>query len=208
MNQTGDVTARGEPILVGDHPAIDLLNTLATPVDLPVDWLRNGDDLIDWLRKTGGVSPAEADLCRRKFSKAALDDAARQARAFREWLRQLVRKQAGKSSPTFSEPALEPLNALLSKGRSHGRVVAGRDSPPKLLNIRTWSDPGQLLQPLAESAADLICHADFSLLRQCEGTGCTLFFLDVTKGHQRRWCSMAVCGNRAKAAAHRQRLRA
>lgn len=52
---------------------------------------------------------------------------------------------------------------------------------------------------------DLVCHADFRLIRACEGTACTLMFLDRTKAHARRWCSMAVCGNRAKAAAHRAR---
>jgi predicted RNA-binding Zn ribbon-like protein len=40
----------------------------------------------------------------------------------------------------------------------------------------------------------------FTLVRKCEGTTCTLWFLDVSKAHARRWCSMAVCGNRAKAA--------
>ena len=48
---------------------------------------------------------------------------------------------------------------------------------------------------------------DFSLVRKCEGEGCTLWFLDLSKAHARRWCSMAVCGNRAKAAAHRARAR-
>jgi predicted RNA-binding Zn ribbon-like protein len=60
-----------------------------------------------------------------------------------------------------------------------------------------------LLHPIAEAAAALICNRDFRLIRSCEGAVCTLVFLDRTKAHARRWCSMAVCGNRAKAAAHR-----
>jgi predicted RNA-binding Zn ribbon-like protein len=36
----------------------------------------------------------------------------------------------------------------------------------------------------------------------------TLLFADHTRGHARRWCSMALCGNRAKQAAHRQRQKA
>jgi predicted RNA-binding Zn ribbon-like protein len=62
-----------------------------------------------------------------------------------------------------------------------------------------------LLQPLAEAIADLVSHADFRLIRACEGSACTLMFLDKTKAHARRWCSMALCGNRAKVAAHRAR---
>jgi predicted RNA-binding Zn ribbon-like protein len=74
-----------------------------------------------------------------------------------------------------------------------------------LRKVNRWESPGELLQPIAAAAADLICHQDFRLIRACAGSGCTLLFLDRTKAHARRWCSMAVCGNRAKAAAHRAR---
>jgi predicted RNA-binding Zn ribbon-like protein len=55
--------------------------------------------------------------------------------------------------------------------------------------------------------AELVCEADFAHIKTCEGAGCTLVFLDTTRDHRRRWCSMAVCGNRAKQAAHRRRSR-
>ncbi|MEL6323421.1 MAG: CGNR zinc finger domain-containing protein, partial [Pseudomonadota bacterium] len=41
-----------------------------------------------------------------------------------------------------------------------------------------------------------------------EGPTCTLYFHDVSKNHKRRWCSMDICGNRAKAAAHRKARKA
>jgi predicted RNA-binding Zn ribbon-like protein len=44
-------------------------------------------------------------------------------------------------------------------------------------------------------------------VKACEGPACTLLFADHTRGHARRWCSMALCGNRAKQAAHRHRLK-
>jgi predicted RNA-binding Zn ribbon-like protein len=44
-------------------------------------------------------------------------------------------------------------------------------------------------------------------VKGCEGPVCTLLFLDRTRARARRWCSMAVCGNRAKQAAHRTRTR-
>jgi len=72
---------------------------------------------------------------------------------------------------------------------------------------RGWHGPEVLLLPIAEAMGDLVCQKDFGLVRRCEGLGCTLWFLDVSKGHARRWCSMAVCGNRAKAATHRARAR-
>ena len=63
---------------------------------------------------------------------------------------------------------------------------------------------------LARWAAALARFPQAAMLHQrraCAGAACTLVFLDGTRSHARRWCSMAVCGNRAKAAAHRARAR-
>ncbi|WP_203142761.1 CGNR zinc finger domain-containing protein [Marinobacter mangrovi] len=62
-----------------------------------------------------------------------------------------------------------------------------------------------LLQPVAESLVDLLTEEDLALVKQCEASDCILLFHDQTKSHRRRWCSMASCGNRMKAAAHRAR---
>ncbi|HKB01523.1 MAG TPA: CGNR zinc finger domain-containing protein [Gemmataceae bacterium] len=99
-----------------------------------------------------------------------------------------------------------PLNALLARDDSRPEVVAdgGRLA---VRRARRWARPEELVQPLADAAADLVCRADFRLVRACEGAACTLVFLDRTRSHARRWCSMAACGNRAKAAAHRARAR-
>jgi predicted RNA-binding Zn ribbon-like protein len=77
-----------------------------------------------------------------------------------------------------------------------------------LRRVHRWESPGELLQSIAEAAADLICNQDFRLIRSCESSACRLVFLDRTKGHTRRWCSMADCGNREKVAAHRARTQA
>jgi predicted RNA-binding Zn ribbon-like protein len=64
-----------------------------------------------------------------------------------------------------------------------------------------------LLVPVAQAVAVLLTEGDFSLVRQCEGSECVLWFYDHTKAHRRRWCSMALCGNRMKVAAFRARQR-
>ena len=106
--------------------------------------------------------------------------------------------------------AVAPLNELLARDSSFQRVeAAGRDAEDGrhllLRRVHRWENLGELLHPIAGAAADLICDQDFRLIRSCEDSACTLVFLDRTKAHARRWCSMAVCGNRAKAAAHRAR---
>ena len=80
--------------------------------------------------------------------------------------------------------------------------------PLALQSMRRWRSPEALLLPIGEALARLVCTEDFSHVKACEGPACTLLFADHTRGHARRWCSMAICGNRAKQAAHRHRLKA
>ena len=63
------------------------------------------------------------------------------------------------------------------------------------------------MPPVAAVAA-LFADGDRGLVRKCEDPLCTLWFYDRTKAHRRRWCSMGVCGNRAKVRAHRERAAA
>ena len=74
--------------------------------------------------------------------------------------------------------------------------------------LHQWRTPDALLLPIGEALAQLVCTEDFSDVKACEGPACTLLFADHTRGRTRRWCSMAICGNRAKQSAHRHRLKA
>jgi predicted RNA-binding Zn ribbon-like protein len=53
---------------------------------------------------------------------------------------------------------------------------------------------------------DLLQRGDLDRLREC--SRCTHLFLDHGRGRGRRWCSMARCGNRAKAETFRERHKA
>jgi predicted RNA-binding Zn ribbon-like protein len=193
---------RPAPFFIGDHPALDFLNTTATPREARVEWLADGKDLLDWMEAAGMIEAGDAARFRGPKGRRALDEVARQAREFREWLRRFVTGHMDESLRATA--ALGPLNRLLAEDNSFQRVEAAGG---RLLSrrVRRWESTGELMLPLAEAAADLVCGEDFRLIRACEGAACTLLFLDRTKAHGRRWCSMAVCGNRAKAAAHRAR---
>ena len=199
---------RPPAFFVGEHLALDFLNTTATPWGTWIEWLGDGKDLVDWLEQAGSIEPAAAARTRESGSDA-LDEVARQAKEFRQWLRGFVTARIGKPLRATAA-AVAPLNELLARNSSFQRVqAAGRDAEDRrrlvLRRVQRWESPGELLQPIAEAAADLICNQDFRLIRSCGGSACALVFLDQTKAHTRRWCSMAVCGNRAKAAAHRAR---
>ena len=60
----------------------------------------------------------------------------------------------------------------------------------------------ELLAPVLWSTADLLVGPRRARLRHCANPLCLWLFVDESKGGKRRWCSMAACGNRAKARRH------
>jgi predicted RNA-binding Zn ribbon-like protein len=210
-SETADT--RPPPMFIAGVPALDFLNSVGTPVDTVVEWLANGEDLIAWLEQAELIDPADATAIRAKSFPGELDEVATQARALREWFRHFVLTHMGRPLTAKTLDFLEPLNRLLERDEGYGAITAkpsrSKDrqtsSGLQWRALRRWSSPNTLLLPIAKAMADLVCLEDFSLVKGCEGKVCTLLFLDRTHGHARRWCSMSVCGNRAKQAAHRKR---
>lgn len=203
-------TPRPAPFFISGHLALDFLNSTATPTTERIEWLEHGADLLDWLERAGAVEHAVATRFRSEAdARAKLDAMAEQARLLREWLRAFVQRHAGNPLGPEALAELAPLNELLAQADTHAQVEAARTEAGQhalqMRRVRRWTAPEQLLHPIAEAIGDLVCQADFRLIRACEAQTCTLVFLDTTKSHARRWCSMAICGNRAKAAAHRAR---
>lgn len=197
-------------LFLADSTGLDFLNSLATPVDTPVDWLDDGEGLLDWLGQAGLVPPEVLGAAREQAIPGELDRLAGQARALREWFRAFVRSHKGRPLSAGDLAELEPLNALLKRDERYEEIVANATDEDRAFTLaaqRRWTAPDALLLPIAEAMARLVCGEDFSYVKACEGPSCTLMFADHTRGHARRWCSMALCGNRAKQAAHRRRQR-
>jgi len=193
-------------MFVADAPGLDFLNSIATPVDEPVDAIHDGEGLLDWLAQSGMV-PADVLVAMRDAAMPGeLDRLAAQARSLREWFAGFVREHMGESLPAAALDHLETLNRLLARDEAFERIVADGDAL-RVERTRRWGSPESLLMPIAEAMAALVTTEDFSHVKACEGPTCTLLFADHTRGHARRWCSMASCGNRAKQAAHRERLK-
>jgi predicted RNA-binding Zn ribbon-like protein len=180
---------RPPPFFIGDHLALDFLNTIATPRDVPVEWLRNGRDLVDWLEQARAIAADVAARFRPSQEQRELDAVARRAREFRDWLRGFVTRHKGKPLTTAAVKALGPLNEMLAGDTNYPIVEAvGGAQALRLRRVRRWDSSDELLHPVAWAAADLICSVDFRLIRACEGSVCSLLFLDRTKSHGRRWC--------------------
>ena len=201
------VSQRPPANFIADSLGLDFLNSIATPVDTPVDWLESGEGLVAWLAQAGLVPADALDALRGQAAAGELDKVAEEARILREWFRAFVRKHMGRPLTPKAMRELGPLNALLERDKVFSRIAVGPDGGPELRTMRLWSSPESLLLPIGEALARCVCDEDFAKIKACEGHVCTLICADRTRRHGRRWCSMAVCGNRAKQAAHRDRLR-
>jgi predicted RNA-binding Zn ribbon-like protein len=204
------IAKRPPAIFVADALGLDFLNSVATPLDTPMDWIGDGDGLLAWLEQAQ-LAPAETLVTlRAQAMPNEFDNVAAQARSLREWFRGFVGQRKGRSLASEDLSELDPLNRLLERDEGFGQVVArvhDRASGLAFQAMRRWRSPEALLLPIGEALAKFVCEEDFSNVKACEGPACTLLFADHTRGHARRWCSMAICGNRAKQAAHRHRLK-
>ncbi len=106
---------------------------------------------------------------------------------------------------TPADADLLPLNTELACTLGHARVLADGVGyrwgwAATALDAPLWS--------VTRSAADLLTSEhDRPRVRECGGSDCRWLFLDTSKNRSRQWCSMASCGNRAKARRHYQRRR-
>jgi predicted RNA-binding Zn ribbon-like protein len=201
---------RPEPFFVAGSVGLDFLNSIASPAGTPVEWLASGDDLLAWLRSAQLLSDEAARALQKRALPGEIDAVAAQARALREWFRTFVHAHRGKPLRPKALDELAPLNQLLARAREFQQIVAhagesGAHSSLRLARLRRWPSPDALLLPIAEALAGVACNEDFANIKACEGPTCSLVYVDRTPTLSRRWCSMAVCGNRSKQAAHRAR---
>lgn len=191
-------------IFIAENLALDLINTQLMRDGEAVDVLGDYAALVDWLAQTGVLDAAQAKVALKKWgNNAEGKHVYGQARDLRAALRTMVEHLvAGKAVPQSS---LNEINEVLSHGAAYAQVTRKRGTFEKRLYV-DFTEAAQLIVPIAEAAMDLLCHGDLSLVKKCGNPRCILYFYDTTKNHARRWCSMAVCGNRMKAQAHYRRL--
>ncbi|MDH6113853.1 putative RNA-binding Zn ribbon-like protein [Kitasatospora sp. MAP12-15] len=165
--------------LPGEPLSLDLLNTRWNGGGTPQDLLDSVAGLARWLAWNGLADRAVAD-------RATLDAllAAREAIA--------------RLADVPGEPqAVLALNEVLA----HGWIsrTLGPDGPQHRAEadaadwLPAWIAADDYLRLLAESP---------DRIRSCAHPDCVLHFYDTSKNGTRRWCSMASCGNRAKASRH------
>lgn len=200
------MTSITEPIEVivglGDDLALEFLNTQAVPTPgVQVELIGDGQGYLAWLIRAGLIEQRDRAAIQERFSSAELDDIAAAARELREQLRLAVVAWIKDPSAPIPPEVIGPLNTVLAVGHRFTQLHTDDTGGLQVHDHRRWNHLEQLLVPVAEAWARLLADGEPTLVRQCEG--CTIIFYDRTKAHRRRWCSMALCGNRAKVRRHR-----
>jgi len=104
-----------------------------------------------------------------------------------------------------SEKDLTDLNALIGEAAAHRQLVPSNHHYQWQLKP-DGLDSNLILWSVAIAAAELLTSEKVVWVRECEDDrGCGYLFIDLSKNHSRRWCSMESCGNRAKARRHYSR---
>ena len=128
------------------------------------------------------------------------------ARRVRAVLRTLAER--GSSAVEVRLDALGEINRVLGRSAGTRRVELRDDGTFARAFVAVGDAFAGLLIPIVESAADALILAELERVRRCADPRCGRVFQDETKNGRRRWCDMATCGNRAKAARHRMKLHA
>jgi predicted RNA-binding Zn ribbon-like protein len=183
-----------EAPMLGDHLALDLLNTEARSDGVVLEYWHSGEDVLRWLARQGIVPASSSEQPEHGKLLA-------QAIALRKLARRLIDQR--KEGTALGD--IDGLNVFLNAHLSAPQLAHDGAGKLVLHRIARGDAIGALLGPVAEAVAALLVDGDFALVRQCEHPECILWFYDRTKAHKRRWCSMAVCGNRYKAAQFRMK---
>ncbi|MFY2641258.1 CGNR zinc finger domain-containing protein [Achromobacter insuavis] len=179
-------------MFVGDDLALDFINSEFGVGTAHHDCFADDEAVLAWL-KLAGVLPEDVGAAPKGLRALAL--------RLRDNARSLVHaaKHEGASDASV-------VNQVLQAGRASKELRWDDASASfKVVRQRRHDDAASFLEPIAQAVVHLLTDTQLELVRQCEAHDCTLMFHDKTKSHRRRWCSMAVCGNRMKVAAFRSR---
>ncbi len=189
---------------IGSHVVPDFVNTIFSPEN-PDGTLRDARDVVAFLLETELVSAVDAAILRRELSQIHPAETFF-ATALR--LREVAREALVtiETRRPLDEASLAFLNAVLRSDAGNDRLEHKRGAAYDLTYEYVTSDPSHALAPLARETAKLLA-APNPPVRQCSGEDCVRHFYDDSRTKRRRWCEMAICGNRAKAAAFAERRR-
>jgi predicted RNA-binding Zn ribbon-like protein len=189
---------------VAERLWLDFVNTDASARG--PDALYDFERFVGWLEAAHLLDAERAATMRRRAQQqpagalAVLGD----ARRVRTVLRALAER--GVTSHGIRHDALSEINRVMGRSAGTRRVEVQPDGSFARTFVPVGDAFAGLLISVVESAADALILGELMRVRRCADPRCGRVFQDETKNGRRRWCDMATCGNRAKAARHRMKL--
>ena len=178
-----------EFVFVSGRRCLDFVGTLLWRRTLRTELLATPDDLQAWAQQ-GHLVDHMVSPSRRDFDEAL---------TLREAVYRLVQAATAagaEAGPTDHE--IDLLNSLASGPLPTVSLVG-----PSV--TRSQGSFANVASLLARDVIELVGSEDLAKVKECANTDCTRLFVDHSRGMSRRWCGMAECGNKAKAAMYRQR---
>ncbi len=185
---------------------LDFVNTDESPRHGHADTLLSFDAFLAWLESASLIDAGRrAALERRAREQPASASAAlHEARRIRGALRPLA-ERGRQASERVTLAAITEINRVLGRSTVVRRVeLDARDGSFSRAFVPSGDAFAALVIPVVESVADALVLGELTRVRRCAAEpACPRVFLDTSRNGRRRWCDMASCGNRAKAARHR-----
>lgn len=175
----------------GDVALVEaFVNTITYNWDDPADErLTDPQALARWL-DAHGLVPAGEHLTEEDLGRA---------RAVREALRELLH-----ANHDDADPAADALDLLEAESRAAPLAIGfGEDGHATLSPVGRGID--RALAILLAIVFHSMHDGTWRRLKACRNDGCRWAFYDSSRNRSGRWCDMAVCGNRAKVRAYRER---
>ncbi len=181
---------------LGGRPAIDLVNTLRERWRRRVETLVTPDDLGLWIARAQ-LAPAPPHAGRAHL---------RAARELREAIDACM--QTTLAHEPAPAAAVDTIDGWLAHAGGRAELSVAGDGAP-VLGERQPADPvDRALAAVALDAARMLgTPGEAARIRVCASPTCSARFYDRSPAGRRRWCSMSLCGNEAKARRYRERSR-
>ncbi len=159
------------------------------------DFLSDRETLLKWGRKAGILPP------NRRVRVAP------SARSFKHIIRtRHLIFELFSPFPRSARPKADVVNAFSSRLQVFASKMSLAPFPDGYRMVCTAEDPLEEIEyAILQSALTLLQSNLTDRIRECNG--CGWLFFDSTRNQSRRWCTMAICGNRAKARRHYARIR-
>lgn len=191
--------ANERPILLGGALCLDFINTIGWRGDptRTIEFLPSYSELVLWALGSGVID--------RQKSLHLIDEGMKNpvtSTATLQLAKELRVELESAFDPNLQQSTNLPIATAIVRSVGEFDTLVEGVGRLRWTSTATGSDISLPLLPVAISALELATSRKIEMVKRCADDDCAWLFIDDTRNHSRRWCSMEDCGNRAKAGAH------